>query len=689
MSKQLTLRVQNLILIMVIPAILLVVIVMASILYSNLYRIILDGFEQKLFALGSTVASFIDGDEHREISDMQQFRGVAYRQGKLYANTFTGVHLLEIDPTTGDIQSRPNEIGYEGIGGLTYVPQTDKIYGVTYEVKELIAIDPVTGKGTLIGTLEHDVFGIAYDKNSDNMVGATYEELVNIDYVTGTSSSVGSLDGLDIQGLTFHQKKLIAVETESSTLYELDPQGGVSKKRGEIVFPSGNPILFGTFGITSDGADFFAATTVPIFKVTIDGVATKISLSDSKWQRGHDLYAKYVLPMIRLKNKEDATFLYSALLKDQAKQIYYNLDSTQSSIHSFIGYTDPDEADEDLRDVWLKGYTFLSDIIFWEEWGLLKSSYIPIKSKTGEITGYAGADVNIDVINNKTKKMLVFIVLAGLLAIFLAILISLTMARTLTQPIEALKRAALKIASGSFGLNIAKSNITELGELAGSFNILSSSLDSKIATISGEIKKKDEARIQREVINQLTLGEPSHLLSKWTSDNVQIGIAQKLIAKSNILFFWKIAPRDFSDIEKVNISTAIRVFIHKEAHFDSTKALANQISVYFEKFLDYFGVIDPHKEKLQFYSPSNSSMHLSLLDGETGKIKKTIAASSIEKNNFEDIKSSYFLLFGDRKTLEQLQNVKADQLKKRSLTLMMETINRFLGIQVEAALGSA
>lgn len=689
---KLVLRVQNLILITVIPAILLVVIVMASVLYLDLYNTILKGFDKKLFALGSSVASFIDGDEHLEINNMEQFRGVVYRNGNLYANTFAGVHLLKINLETGKIKKLPNEIGYEAIGGLTYIKKTDKIYGVTYEARELIEIDPVTGIGRLIGVLEHDVYGVAYNPISDKIFGNTYDELVLIDYIKGQSTSIFAFKDLDIQGITFHQGRIIAAETESGILYAVDPETASFKKMNEITHVSGEPILLGVFDLTSAGEKgLFIVTTVYPFKITEKGVATRVRISDADWQRRNDLYVRYVLPMIRLKEKKDATFLYTAILKDQAKSIYYNLDATQSSIHSFIGYSDPDTASEEIRDVWLKGYSHLSEISFWEEWGLLKSSYIPIKSKLGDIAGYAGADVNIDVINEKTKEMLIFIVLAGLLAIFIATLISLSMAKTLTQPIGTLKRAALKIASGSFGSDIPKGNINEITQLADSFNIFSHSLDSKISSITEEISKKEDIHTNQELINQLISEEPANLISKWTKNNVHIGTAHKLISNSNtnILLFWKIVDENISEIEKANISASIRLFVSIETSSKHVEDLVKQISLHFEKFLDYFGVININEEKLQFYSISNKSIRLAILDSETGEIQKTIAPSkNIDKGEFEKIKSSYYLLFGTANALGQLKKVKKEQLKNHSLTITMETVDKFLQINVQSGLAT-
>jgi putative nucleotidyltransferase with HDIG domain len=66
---------------------------------------------------------------------------------------------------------------------------------------------------------------------------------------------------------------------------------------------------------------------------------------------------------------------------------------------------------------------------------------------------------------------------AGLAAVLLALLISLAMARRVTTPLAELVRGALDIARGRFGRQVVLAGRTELGDLAYTFNFMSTQLE--------------------------------------------------------------------------------------------------------------------------------------------------------------------------------------------------------------------
>ena len=65
---------------------------------------------------------------------------------------------------------------------------------------------------------------------------------------------------------------------------------------------------------------------------------------------------------------------------------------------------------------------------------------------------------------------------AGIAAVLVALLISMTMARRVTTPLDALVHGALEIARGRFGQQVAHSGRTELSDLAYTFNFMSRQL---------------------------------------------------------------------------------------------------------------------------------------------------------------------------------------------------------------------
>lgn len=63
------LKLQSIILLFTLPALLSITAIYAFFNYRTLYNTIMDGFDRKLYSVSTTSASFIDGDEHRNIKD--------------------------------------------------------------------------------------------------------------------------------------------------------------------------------------------------------------------------------------------------------------------------------------------------------------------------------------------------------------------------------------------------------------------------------------------------------------------------------------------------------------------------------------------------------------------------------------------------------------------------------------------
>ena len=72
------LKLQTIILLFTIPALVLITSVYAYMNYNTLYATILGGFDRKLFAVSTTSASFIDGDEHRKITSEEDPKYIKY-----------------------------------------------------------------------------------------------------------------------------------------------------------------------------------------------------------------------------------------------------------------------------------------------------------------------------------------------------------------------------------------------------------------------------------------------------------------------------------------------------------------------------------------------------------------------------------------------------------------------------------
>lgn len=156
-----------------------------------------------------------------------------------------GEGALVYDPVAGHFWSKHNLTG--GGGGTT---------------QTLMAIDPGTGAGTLVGNMglnfEADVSGMALLPNGD-LIGydaqsSLPDQLVSIDKGTGAASVIGvsgSAPLTSLGGLAVHPVTGTAYLSNAQNLYEVDPGTGALT----LIGPHNGPIITGlTFGPGPGGA---------------------------------------------------------------------------------------------------------------------------------------------------------------------------------------------------------------------------------------------------------------------------------------------------------------------------------------------------------------------------------------------------------------------------------------------------
>jgi HAMP domain-containing protein len=227
------------------------------------------------------------------------------------------------------------------------------------------------------------------------------------------------------------------------------------------------------------------------------------------------LYLQYVEPMRRIIKQKDVTYLYTQI-PTGGDNIVYGVDGTVGKDHSAIGAADVAPAGEigGILSVYQQGASYLSGLHVWQEWGLLKSAYAPIRARDGAITAMAGTDVNISIIKRKTLIALFIVTGCGLLFLSLAGAVSARVVRRVTEPISRLKGAALQVAAGRYGLQAAIDSPTELALLAGSFNRLSRSLERQLLEIrqineSVESQRRERLLFQALQRRDLTASPPA------------------------------------------------------------------------------------------------------------------------------------------------------------------------------------
>lgn len=160
-------------------------------------------------------------------------------------------------------------------------------------------------------------------------------------------------------------------------------------------------------------------------------------------------YRRNVEPMQRIREQLGLTYIYTQIAGGP-EDVLYVLDGTQGDDHTLIGSPDslPAETVAGLRRVQQSGSIHISPVEYQEQWGLLKTAAAPVYGADGRITGTAGADVNVSVIQIATQNALFQSAMIGLASILACLFVTLQIVRRVARPIERLTQDALGIAAG-------------------------------------------------------------------------------------------------------------------------------------------------------------------------------------------------------------------------------------------------
>jgi len=164
------------------------------------------------------------------------------QSGTLYGSTRTN-ELITIDPVTG-AGSVIGSLGSTSVEGLAFDPQSGMLYGSDVLNGVLMTIDPLTAAGSVVGPFLSDPpTGLAYDPSTRTLFGAdaTNDILLTIDVTTGVVTGIGAFGpGLgSVAGLAFDTTagKLYGVESDSNgRLFEIDPATGAGTPFGGFFF---------------------------------------------------------------------------------------------------------------------------------------------------------------------------------------------------------------------------------------------------------------------------------------------------------------------------------------------------------------------------------------------------------------------------------------------------------------------
>ncbi len=111
------------------------------------------------------------------------------------------------------------------------------------------------------------------------------------------------------------------------------------------------------------------------------------------------------------------------------------------------------------------------------------TAFAPIINAQGDVVGLVAADLSLEVLDRKARETQGLIVLGALLTVILIMIGVAFIANNISQPVEQLKNAALRLAAGNYGKKIEVHGPQEITELANTLNTMSECLREHLARL--------------------------------------------------------------------------------------------------------------------------------------------------------------------------------------------------------------
>lgn len=223
-----------------------------------------------------------------------------------------------------------------------------------------------------------------------------------------------------------------------------------------------------------------------------------------------DLFQKAVAPLRQIRKELGLTYLYTQAPKG-GLDIIYVLDANTDENHSPPGTIDSLPAADagNILSVLDSGQPHITDIQQWQQWGLIKTAFVPLPATDGHYQGMVGADVDISTINGQLRVALVSAGLIGAGVLLTSLAVALPAARRIADPIAAMKLAGFRLAAGEMAVSVTPHGATELQDLARAFNKMRGEVQQEMALVDAAERRTEWGRRANALLRLLNERAPA------------------------------------------------------------------------------------------------------------------------------------------------------------------------------------
>lgn len=561
------------------PALILVSAALGGSVYYSLHGIILRSFEQKLGAVSTTVAAFIDADDHAFLMEQPRISGLAFSpQGFIFALDSSRDVLMRINSANGVAEDRVVKVS-AGLRDLAYSRAENLLAALELPSGKLYTLDPETGTATYRLDLGEKAQGIVAGPNG--YVVALTDRFLEIKLAAGVATPLNDARVPKVLGAGYDpDNKLIRAISPSRRFIAIDPLTGKvkvgasldekSELPGDLAYDRQRHLLLGS-NKSILHVDYENGTVVPAHYLPAFGK----ELSSQ--------YRAYLQPMRRIMNDLQLTYLYTQIVPEKAK-IIYGIDATQGSGHSPLHSEDtmPEEEVEGVQELLRSGALYQTPVTRWEQWGVLKGALAPIFDRTGKVVAMVGADVEVSLIEQKTRQATLELLVIGVISLLAATGIAVIITRRLRRPLQQIKATALEVAAGNYAKRISIDSPTEAHDLAEAFNHMAGSLEANMQALQSSIQDLLRNRNRYELGRRLggphdlaaALGGLEGVTVTWRDAAIAaLGATGAVRHGERIVIWFAESPSDGLAAARVRADLALRVTARLKAVGDDDTAV--------------------------------------------------------------------------------------------------------------------